>query len=404
VRPKDARWDEQTHTPARCSAAIASVNATPSAVELRRVFDVPTPPTVGLEEEVMLLHPDTLDLLPRAADVLTVVRQDPSVKSELPASQLELVTLPASTVGEVAGALYATRRRLVEAADGIGLLAAAGAHPFSAPEGELSSGKRYEAIAREYGRIARRQLIFGLHVHVAVRPAVRALAVYNALRSYLPELAALSANAPFHAGADTGLESIRPKLAENLPRQGIPPSLASLEEFADALHWAATTGVLTDPRQWWWELRLHPWLGTVEVRVCDAQTTVAETAALTAVIHALCEWLAGRHDGGDLPPPAPTWRIEENRWSACRHGLNGTLADLHTGKPRSTRERLAGLLGELAPTATRLRCTNELAGAHKLLEWPSAQRHRAVAAEHGLRGLVSWLVERFLDEPRDSFL
>lgn len=385
------------HTTARCSAAIASANATPSAAELRRAFDAPTPLTVGLEEEVMLLHPDTLDLLPRAAEVLAIVRQDPSVKSELPASQLELVTLPASTVGEVATALRAARNRLVAATNGIGLLAAAGAHPFSAPEGELSNAKRYEAIAREYGRIARRQLVFGLHVHVAVRPAARALAVYNALRSYLPELAALSANAPFHAGADTGLESVRPKLAESLPRQGIPPPFASLEEFADALHWANTAGALTDPRQWWWELRPHPWLGTVEVRVCDAQTTVAETGALAAVIHALCGWLASRHDSGDLPPPAPTWRIEENRWSACRHGLDGTLADLRTGKPQPARERLAALLDELAPTAARLRCANELAAAGELLKFPAARRQRAVAAEHGLRGLVSWLAQRFLD-------
>jgi carboxylate-amine ligase len=303
-----------------------------------------------------------------------------------------------STVSEAAAALRTARRRLATAATGIGLLAAAGVHPFSAPEGELSTDERYEAIAREYGCIARRQLVFGLHVHVAVRPAVRALAVYNALRSYLPGLAALSANAPFHAGVDTGLQSIRPKLAENLPRQGIPPAFASFEELASTLRWGARAGVLTDPRQWWWELRLHPWFGTIEVRVCDAQTTVAESTTLAAVIHALCIWLAQRHDGGDLPPPAPTWRIEENRWSACRHGIRGTFADLQTGKPMPAREWVAALLDELAPTAARICCADELAAANTLLERPTAERYRTIAARHGLRGLVTWLAKRFLDE------
>jgi carboxylate-amine ligase len=311
----------------------------------------------------MLLHPSTLDLLPRAADVLAIVDGDPAVKGELPASQLELLTPPVSTVGEAAAALRTARRRLASATTGIGLLAAAGAHPFSAPEGELNTGERYEAIVREYGCIARRQLVFGLHVHVAVRPAVRALAVYNALRSYLPELAALSANAPFHAGVDTGLQSIRPKLAENLPRQGIPPAFASFEELASTLRWGARAGVLTDPRQWWWELRLHPRFGTIEVRVCDAQTTVAESTALAAVIHALCVWLAQRHEGGDLPPPAPTWRIEENRWASaarsptCRPASLGRRA---SGSPRcwTSLPRRLRAYAALTSSPPRTRCSN----------------------------------------------
>jgi carboxylate-amine ligase len=376
---------------------IEAINGIPSAAHLRRVFDVISPLTIGLEEEVMLLDPVTLDLLPRASEVLARCAGDERVKGELPASQLELVTPPVATVGAAANALRAARRRLAAAAEGIGLLAASGAHPFTAPEGELSGGERYERIAREYGWVARRQLVCGLHVHVAVRPAAKALAVYNALRSYLPQLSLLAATAPFHAGADTGLQSIRPKLGENLPRQGVPPAFVSFEELAGALRWAAKAGAISDVRQWWWELRLHPRYGTLEVRVCDAQPTVALTAALAAVIHALCGWLGERHDAGDLPPPAPAWRIDENRWSACRHGVQGTLADLVTGEAGPARERLSALLDDLGPAAGRLGCLDELVAAGHRIAHPVADRHRAIAAQGGLAGLCAWLAARFCD-------
>lgn len=372
------------------------MSAPPDAAELRRAFDADSALTVGLEEEVMLLEPDGLDLLPRAADVLARTRGDDALKGELPASQLELVTAPCMTVGEAATRLLATRARLAKAAEGIGVLGGVGVHPFAAPEGQLSGTERYESMLAEYGRIARLQLVFGLHVHVAIRPAQRALAVYNAIRSYLPELAALSANAPFLGGSDTGLASVRPKLSEILPRQGIPPAFADFDELAGAWAWGARAGVLSTPREWWWELRLHPSLGTVEVRVCDAQPTVSETAALAAVVQALSLWLVERHDSDDLPPPAPTWRIEENRWSACRHGTAGRMADLQTGEPEATGDRLIRLLETLRPRAEELGCGSELAAATTMLEQPAAERHRTLAAEHGLRGLVAWLAARFL--------
>jgi carboxylate-amine ligase len=358
----------------------------------RAVFDVAAPMTVGLEEELMVLDAETLDLTPRASDVLRRVAGDPRFKPELPAAQLEIVVPPAATVGEAAAALSAARADLAEAASGIGVLAGAGAHPFAATEGVLSESERYEALQREYGPVARRQLVFGLHVHVAVRPAHRALAVYNALRSYLPVIAALAANAPFYGGEDTGLASVRPKLAELLPRQGVPPPLASLEELADAVRWAGI-----DHAQWWWEARLHPGFGTVEVRVPDTQTTVAETAAIAAVVHALVTRLADRYDAGEALPVAPSWRIAENRWSACRHGLDGALADLITGERRPTRAWAADLVDELAGAAERAGCAAELAAARSALGANGATRQRAIAGERGdPTALTAWLTERFL--------
>jgi carboxylate-amine ligase len=329
--------------------------------DLRAPFERPRPATVGLEEEVMLLDAETLDLAPHAAEVVEALG-DPRFKIEMPAAQLEIVTAPHATVAEAAAELAQARADLAAAAAPRYRLAGAGAHPFAAGSGPLNPGPRYEAIEAEYASVAHRQLVFGLHVHIAVRGPDRALAVYNALRSYLPQIAALAANAPFYEGRDTGLASVRSRVSGLLPRQGVPPAFESFEAYAEALRWCG----FDDPRQWWWELRLHPVFGTVEVRVPDTQTTVEETAAVATVIHDLVQRLAER------PEPAhESWRIDQNRWSACRHGLEGEMTDLVTGERRPTRELLD------APAAS------------------PATRQREVAAERGLRGLVAWMADRF---------
>jgi carboxylate-amine ligase len=377
-------------------SSSTSPPAPPTAADLRAAFEVPSEPTVGLEEEVLVLDPVTLDLAPVAERVLAATGGDPRFKRELPAAQVEVLTPPAPSVGAAAAALAEGRAALVRAADGLARFAGAGAHPFSSPTGVLSEHERYAFTRAEYGPVARRQLVFGLHVHVAIRGAGRALAVYNAMRSYLPELAALGANAPFYDGGDSGLDSVRPKLSELLPRQGVPPPLSGFEELADAYRWVLRAGVVAGPAQWWWELRLHPVQATLEVRVPDAQATVADSAALGAVVHALAVRLAARHDAGELPGPAPAWRIEENRWSACRHGTRGRMADLHTGRPQPTDERLGALLEALEPHARVLGCAAELAAARALVQANGAARQREAAGGHGALGATAWLADRFV--------
>jgi carboxylate-amine ligase len=330
--------------------------------ELRAAFERRAPTTVGLEEEVMLLDAATLDLAPHAPEVIEALGDDPRFKLEMPAAQLEIVTAPHPTVAAAAEELARSRADLAAAAAPRFRLAGAGAHPFASGSGPLNPGPRYEAIEAEYAAVARRQLVFGLHVHVALNGPERALAAYNALRSYLPQIAALAANAPFYEGRDSGLASVRPRISGLLPRQGVPPAFESFEAYAEALRWCG----FDDPRQWWWELRLHPVFGTIEVRVPDTQTTVEETAAVATVIHDLVQRLAER------PEPAhESWRIDHNRWSACRHGLDGEMTDLATGERRPTRELIGG---SVSPAA----------------------RQRAVAAERGLKGLVAWMADRFV--------
>jgi carboxylate-amine ligase len=351
---------------------------------------------VGLEEELMLLDGETLDLLPRAGDVLAVVEGDERFKPELPAAQLAIVTPPCSTAFEAVELLERARADLSRAAAGVGRLAAAGVHPFAAALGVLNRGERYDLTAAEYGDIARRQLVCAFQVHVAVGGADRSLAVYNALRSYLPDLAALAANAPYHDGVDTGLASIRPKLSGLLPRQGVPPAFPSWEAFAEALAWGRAAGSVPEPRRWWWELRPHPAYGTLEVRVPDSQARIVDAWAVAASVRSLTAWLAARHDGGDLGSPVASWRIEENRWWACRDGVEGSMADLDTGRQVATRERLLALLETIAPWGEG---DAGLAHARELVECNGAMRQRAAGDP---RAAAAWLADVYADQRAGS--
>jgi carboxylate-amine ligase len=297
--------------------------------ELRAVFDAAEPLLIGLEEEAMLLDPETFALAPVAGQI------DAPAKRELPACQLELVTTPQPTPEAAIAELAARRRELADACDGIALPACAGVHPF-ATLGRLSEGDRYAEIEREYGDVARAQLVCSLQVHIAVGGADRTLAVYNALRGRLPELAALAANAPFHAGRDTGLASVRPLIGGLLPRQGVPPAIESWRAFGEALTWLQAGGIAS--RQWWWELRPHVAYGTLELRVPDAQTTLADAATVVRHAHRLVTELVARYDAGEALPVPETWKIAENRWIALRDGLDAELADLESGERRRVRE------------------------------------------------------------------
>jgi glutamate---cysteine ligase / carboxylate-amine ligase len=333
--------------------------STPSADELRATFDGTSAFTVGLEEEVFVCTPDGA-YLEDADSVLARIPGDPRFKPELPAGQLELLTAPHPSVEQALRALRGARRDLLHVTGGSFL--ASGLHPTAPPLGRVRTEPRYARLARDYRDVARRQLVASLQVHVAVPGQERALATYNALRAHLPELAALAANSPFHAGRDTGLASARPPVSVQLPRQGLPPHLDSWEELAGAYE------LLGDAAAWWWELRPHPRFGTLEVRVCDSQPAFGDVERVARAVAAVVRRVA---EAGEQPPVAG-WRIAENRWSATRDGLEGQMADVSTGRVRSTRAALEEL-GVEAPGhdgASRLR-------------------------EVGLERAASWLCERF---------
>ena len=351
----------------------------PTAEQLRAAFDAPAPLTVGLEEEVFLCDPETLDLAPVAEQVVARAGGDGRIKLELPAAQVELMTRPHESVADAVAELAQARRALVAAADGLARPIAAPVHPTAEIHGVLNSGPRYDGIAAEYEDMARRQLVGSLQVHVAVGDADRTLAVYNALREHLPLLAALAASGPFHGGRDTGLATVRPTICDLLPRQGVPPAIPDWEWFAAELAWG-----VPEPRQWWWELRPHVAYGTLELRVPDTQPTLEMAEAVATTAHALVRHLA-ETAGGSVA--VPTWRIEENRWSAARHGVEGTMADVWTGERRPTRQLLHGLLDAVEPQAA-----DGLDGARALVERNGA----VLLRERGLEHAALWLAESFL--------
>jgi glutamate---cysteine ligase / carboxylate-amine ligase len=367
--------------------------------QLRERFNRAGAYTVGIEDEMMLLDPDTLALVASGPQLLERLGDDQRFKLELPASQLEIVTPVSRDLDTLAGALITARRTVELHAEGLARPACAGVHPFSPGVGRLNRSGRYSHTIAEYGVIASRQLVCALQVHVAVGDADRALAVYNAARSYLPLLAALAANAPFYEGHDTGLASIRPKLSELLPRQGVPPAFESWEAYVRALSWGATSGAFADSGTWWWELRPHPGFGTLEFRVPDAQSTVADAIAVASVIQALAMWLGERHDAHAMPDAAPGWQISENRWSACRYGVEGSMADLRTGAPGATRDRLHELIEALEPIAVDLGSQPALDHARTLVETNGAIAQRRVAAAGGPAAVAAWMADRFSESP-----
>jgi carboxylate-amine ligase len=370
--------------------------ATPplTSAGLRAVFDAAPELTVGVEEELMLVDPERLDLFPAAEWVLNAIDGDDRYHRELRASQLEIVTRVCSTAADACRELSSARRELVSALGNDAHILCAGTHPTSRAWGDITPLDRYRAIADEYTWAANRSLVCGLHVHVAVGGGERSLAVYNAMRSFLPELGALAANSPYFEGADTGLSSIRPYLNKAFPRAGVPPAFESWETVASFVEWGRRGGLFPDASHFWWDLRLHPQHGTVELRVADAQTAVEDASAMVAVVHCLAAWLARRFDAGERLPIHDSYRINENAWRGLRYGVRGTLVDLDTGDAEPTRDRLARLLDELDPIATEFGCADEVAGARTLIGGNGADRQRYVFERDGMDGLVRWLVEQ----------
>jgi carboxylate-amine ligase len=354
---------------------------------LRAAFDATPPLTVGLEEEVLLLDPATWLPVPEAHDVV-VAADDPRIKTELPAAQVELATGPHAEVAAAVAELRALREGLARACGAAVAPAAAAVHPLVQGPSPVGPSPRSQALSAEYGEVAHRQLVGALQVHVPVGGADATLAVHNALRGYLPEVAALAAAAPFHEGRDSGLASVRPLLSTLLPRQGVPPAIASWEAFAEDLRWGAASGRVAEPGRWWWELRPHPGFGTLEVRVPDVQPTLAGAAGVAAFVHALVRHLAVRHEAGEVLGAPATWRIAENRFSALRSGVRGTLVDLETGEPEATADRLHRLVDLVEPHAP-----DGLDGTRALLARSPAEELRA----QGVDGVAPWLAAVFLD-------
>ena len=231
----------------------------------------------------------------------------------------------------------------------------------------MTDRPRYLELLEDMRWVAERELIFGLHVHVGVDSPDTAIACANAVRTFLPELLAFSVNSPFWQARPTGLASTRTKVFEAFPRSGLPPAFSSYEEFELLVERGIKTNSFPDYTYIWWDLRPHPRLGTIELRICDAQTRIDSVAALVALTQSLVATLAASFEAGDKPAIQPITLVDENKWRAARDGIEARIVDLEHDTERPARDALLALVERCEPAARRLGCADELESVETVL-------------------------------------
>jgi carboxylate-amine ligase len=344
--------------------------------------------TTGVEEEVMLVSPGTWMPASRCEDVLGALPEGVAecARAETHGSAIELATAPSRTVGEAAAQLSSLRSSLASTLDGLGLRAAgSGTHPTARWEDvEVSPGARYQFVHASMRELARREPTFGLHVHVAIPDAEKALRALNAIREHLPVLLALSANSPFWQGRDSGLASARTPIFQAFPRTGPPRWFTDYAEYVEAIDVLVRCDAIPEPTFLWWDARLQPRFGTLEVRIMDSQITIADTAAIAALVQCLVRLDA---DPVDVPDEV----LSENRFLAARDGMEARLVEPSLWGRRPVRERLAELVCACETVARELGCADELADVERLAGAPGAARQRAMT-----NGVVAALSDEFV--------
>jgi carboxylate-amine ligase len=347
-------------------------------------FGSSEPYTLGLEEEYMLLDPETLALVQRADTILEADQEGEfaaRTTCEIFQSEIEGQTPICATVGEAAAELRRLRDHLEAIVAGQGLvLASAGTHPFGRYEDQVVTNRaRYRGIVEQVQYPARRELVFGLHIHVGVPDPETAIRVVRALRLQIPELIALSASSPFWRGVPSGLRSTRHSVFDTVPRSGPPPAFDDWGAFTAYVEALERAGVLEDYTRIWWDVRPHPRLGTVEVRAMDAVERVEDAIALAAYVQALVKRAA------EAPPPPP-WNalegalVRENKWQAIRYGLEAAVIGAHA-EPIPIRSQILRTLDELGETAHELESETELLGIEQIVRaGTGAERQLAVFA------------------------
>jgi len=370
------RWARATVRPLKqiYPATITGKGFAAGGSVLDHRFGRTDPYTLGVEEEYMLLDPETFDLVQHVDTVLTDIRETEFVERigpELMQSTVEISTPVCHTAGDIDGELRKLRGHVTGIARRNGLrVGSAGTHPFSLFERQrITARDRYRNLVDQLQYVARRELIFGMHVHVALDDPEKAIRVMSALLLHLSDLLALSASSPFWRGEPTGLASIRQMVFAAFPRSGPPPRFRDYGDYAEVVGQLEKTGCIADYTHIWWDVRPHPRFGTIEVRIMDAVTRVEDAVAITAYIQALVKRYAELHDAGAEVPSFHRILVSENKWLAARYGLEAPVMDLLTG--RRNRVPVAQLirrtLREIEPHARELGSERELEGILEIL-------------------------------------
>jgi glutamate---cysteine ligase / carboxylate-amine ligase len=360
-------------TPPSITGKGAAISHGGSVLEHR--FGTSDPYTLGVEEEYMLLDSETFDLVQHIDTVLAAIvghELEERINAELMQSVIEITTPVCRSPADVQRELTALRSYVTSVAATKGLrVGSAGTHPFSLFERQrITAHDRYRNLVDQLQYVARRELIFGMHVHVAVDGAEKAIQVVNGLLGHLSQLLALTASSPFWRGEATGLSSSRQMVFAAFPRSGLPPRFRDYNDYAEVVGQLERTGCIADYTHIWWDIRLHPRLGTVEVRICDAVTRIEEAVAVAAFCQALVKLYSEQFDRGEEIASYHRILTAENKWLAARYGLEAPVMDLATG--RRNRVPVAQLirrtLRDLEPHARELGSVGELEGIRAILD------------------------------------
>ena len=351
--------------------------------------------SLGIEEELMILDAESLELV-NAIEALLEPAPSGEIKPELMESVLEISTDPCENVTQAGEQLRALRRQVAQTAAAKQLaIGSSGTHPFAMWEDQrIVARPRYRDLVSALRFVARQELIFGMHVHVGINDPDKAIHVANGMRVHIPVLLGLSANSPFWRADATGLASTRTPIFRAFPRVGIPPSYDSWEDYERRIEFMIEAKVIEDYTYLWHDVRPHPNFGTVEVRVMDSQTRVEHALGLAALTQALIRELAEHFDAGKRLSSYPFEMLDENKWLAARHGLDGELVDLPHSERVSTRDLARRLIERMHDHCVDLGSLDELAAVEDLLERGNGAARQVVVyeANHDLREVMAEIV------------
>jgi carboxylate-amine ligase len=352
--------------------------------------------SLGIEEELMILDAETLELV-NAVEAMLEDAPRGDIKPELMESVLEISTDPCADMAEADSQLRALRHQVTEIAAGKGLaIGSAGTHPFAMWEDQrIVARPRYRDIISALRFVARQELIFGMHVHVGVDGPDKAVHVANGMRIHLPVLLGLSANSPFWRAGSTGMASTRTPIFRAFPRVGIPPTYADWEDYTRRIDFMVEAGVIQDYTYLWHDVRPHANFGTVEVRVMDCQTHVEHALGLAALTQAMVKELSEHFDAGRRLSDYPYEMIDENKWLAARHGLEGEIVDLPSSDRVATRALARRLIDRMREHCQDLGSESELEAVEDLLARGNGAARQVVVyeANHDLREVMAEIVD-----------
>ena len=358
--------------------------------------------TLGIEEEYMVLDPETRELKSHEQKIVhegeKVIRD--KVKAEMHQAVVEVGTDICQNIDEAYMDVAALRKTISGIAESLGLsVGASGTHPFSHWESQLITDHiRYNEIIKELQEAARSNLIFGLHVHVGMETREMAIHIANSARYFLPHVFALSTNSPFWEGRQTGYKSFRTKVFDKFPRTGIPDFFESIEAYDNYIKLLVKTNCIDNAKKIWWDLRVHPFFNTVEFRICDVPLTVQETITIAALFQGICAKLYKLRTENLNFMMYPRMLLNENKWRAGRYGIEGSMIDFGKETEVNTRVLIYELLDFIDDVAGPLGIRNAIGNVHKILEeGTGADRQLKVYEEtQSLPRVVDYIRSQFL--------